>query len=173
MGRKNLQELTQCVQSIPPGAITSDTHGDPVDCVGGGAVTVLFFLGTWTDGSHEFGIEVSADNDSWDLAPAADLAGSCPTVAKKGDDSIGILVSYLGGKRFVRASVLVSGTPEDGLIASAVILVQAMEYSTVPEGLRSISSGDQIAFYQDHYPEEGGGDGGILGGGGAGPEGGH
>jgi hypothetical protein len=124
--RSTLKETLSGVVSLAPAAYTSDADGAGVDLQGydGGALVVLA-VGDWTDGTHAVAVEESDDDSTYTAVAADDLDGSFSALDAAGDDSTVQLVGYLGSSRYVRVSVLVTGSPATGAVYGAAVLRSA------------------------------------------------
>lgn len=109
-------------QSLKPAARTASANGTGVDIRGCNDVKVYFDLGTWTDGSHAYTIEESADNSSFSAVAAGNIDGSLPTVSSAATDDTIASVGLKGKvKRYIRAVVTCSGTTT-GAVGGAFVV---------------------------------------------------
>lgn len=102
------------VTTIKPGTYTATQTGATVDRAGYEIATVIFSLGTKTDGTHTPSIEESDDDSSWGAATA--LSGSLAALASNTDQRVG----YTGSKRYIRAKVTITGSPSTGCAFGAI-----------------------------------------------------
>jgi hypothetical protein len=119
---KSIKETLSGVVSLAPAAYTSDADGAGVDLQGydGGALVVLV-VGDWTDGTHTVALEESDDDSTYTAVAASDLDGSFSALDAAGDDSSVQMVAYIGSKRYVRASVTVTGATTGAVYGAAVL----------------------------------------------------
>lgn len=118
---------------------TATAQGTGIDLYGWQGVIAWFHVGTWTDGTHVFSVEVSDASGSGYAAPSADdliLIGSDGTRAARGggtghtvngaslDDAV-YGIAYIGNKRYIRAVVTITGSPSTGAGADAVFQLGA------------------------------------------------
>lgn len=129
--RRSVYNHVRAVPTLAPAARTSTANGSTVDRQLSGAsgtnewhasATLVVQAGTVTDGSHTVSLEVSDNGSSWAAAAAADLQGSLPTLTSANDEGV-YEVGYTGTARYLRAVTTVTGSPEDGGVYGAVILL--------------------------------------------------
>lgn len=109
---------TQDVQnSLAPAARTASANGSGVDLANFASATVVFVVGTITDGTHTPSVEESDDNTAFTAVAAADLIGSISALASNTNQRVG----YRGTKRHLRAVVTVAGATTGGVYAGVVI----------------------------------------------------
>lgn len=97
--------------SIAPGAaITATENGAGVDLSNFNSATVVFNVGTITDGTHTPSIEESDDNATFTAVDPSLLIGTLTALASNTVQSIG----YIGTKRYIRAVSTVTGSPATG-----------------------------------------------------------
>lgn len=112
------------VATLDPGAaVKASANGDGVDRMQGGlagyrSAMLVVHVGTVTDGTHAFKIEVSDDNSNWSDPPASDLEGSAISVTSANDEAV-YTRGYNGPARYMRGVVTVSGSPATGGLYSA------------------------------------------------------
>lgn len=121
--KSNVGELT-ITQSMKPLLRTATAAGTDVDTTGAGSVSVLFELGTITDGTFTIAItECATSGGSYTDVPAANIVGTLAVGASTLDDRS--LIYGVTGKRlkFIAGSVVVTGSPgTGGTLGSSVIL---------------------------------------------------
>lgn len=106
-------------QAIAIAAKTDGTaNGTGVDTAGYNRVTVLFDVGTRTDGTSTPKVQESADNSSFSDVAAADLDGD--TLAALTSDTQQT-VRYIGSSRYIRPVITTTGSTS-GVIAGAKVL---------------------------------------------------
>lgn len=103
--------------SIAPAAHTATVNGTAVDLSGCNEATVLFNVGTITDGTHTPVVQESADGTTWTDVPAASLGGTLANLTSNTDQK----VDYMGTKRYIRARVTVAGAATGGVYGAVVI----------------------------------------------------
>lgn len=111
------------VATLDPGAaVTASDDGASVDRMQGQnayrSAMLVVHVGTVTDGTHAFKIQVSDNNSDWADAPASDLEGSAISVTSANDEAV-YTRGYNGPARYMRGVVTVSGSPETGGVYSA------------------------------------------------------
>jgi hypothetical protein len=114
--------------ALAPQAITSDatTNGEWIDTAGYDSLTFLLATGALTDGDYTPVIEEADAADYSDAAAVAD-AGLTKTEASAaftadGDDKATSKIGYIGSKRYVRLSVVSTGTTSGALIGALAVL---------------------------------------------------
>lgn len=120
---RDLASNIRVAQALAPAARTSSATGGAVDRKGYDSLAVAVSVGAWTDGSHAVTVEHSEDGTTWEPAPAGDLAGSLPTIAAAGAASSVTTVGYVGGRRYLRAKVAVSGSPTTGAVIGVALIM--------------------------------------------------
>jgi hypothetical protein len=83
---------------------------------------VIFDLGEWTDGTHTFGLEHSADGQSYSDVSAELMTGTPPVVDGAPDDNTVASVLYNGTYQYLRAVCDITDSPGTGLNAGAIIV---------------------------------------------------
>lgn len=121
--RQSAYGHTTFVSSLTPTAArTASASGASVDRMQGLAAyrsaMLVVHVGTVTDGTHAFKIQVSDDNTNWTDAPAADVQGPVVSVGSAADEQAYTL-GYVGSARYMRAASTVTGTPSTGGLYSA------------------------------------------------------
>ena len=106
-------------------AITSDTTtvGNIIDMKGKLAVDFAILAGTMTDGTYTAKIE---EGDAANLSDAADvpasrLLGALPAIVAADDDSVE-RVGFIKNKRFIRLSLVSTGTTSGGTLGALAIV---------------------------------------------------
>jgi len=107
--------------SINPGAKTSSTTGASVDLQGYEGAVVIIAAGAWTDGSHAFSLEESADNATFSTVASGDLQGTLPTIAASGDGNKTYRVGYRGSKRYLRVKSTVTGATSGAVYGASIV----------------------------------------------------
>jgi len=116
----DLKSKLDPVQSLAPAAYTDSTDGTGVDLRGYNSAVVHIDVGLWTDGTHTFQVEDSADDTTFAAVADANLQGAEPVVDGATDDNQLYEIGYLGGKRYLRVAVTCA-TTTTGAVYSAVI----------------------------------------------------
>ena len=113
------QNLT-FTKSINVAAKTNGTsNGTGVDTSGFDAVTVVFDVGTRTDGTHAAKIQDSDDNSSFADVAAANQVGTFAADVTSNVDQSAV---YIGGKRYVRPVLTTSGATTGAVVGAKVVL---------------------------------------------------
>lgn len=82
----------------------------------------MVHTGTMTDGTHTIDVQESdASGSGFASVGAANLLGTPPAIASTDDNKI-FEIGYLGGKRYLRVAVTVSGATSGGVYGSTIIL---------------------------------------------------
>lgn len=103
--------------SLAPAARTATVNGTGVDLANRDAATVVFQVGTITDGTHTPKVQESADNSSFTDVAAADLVGTLAALASNVNQKVG----YIGTKQYIRAVSTVAGASTGGVYGAIVI----------------------------------------------------
>lgn len=118
------------VPSLAPEARTTSDDGATVDRQGYESATFIVTAGAWTDGTHTFAGEHSDDGSDWDAIDPDSLIGAFPVVQADGasppagdGDLSATGVGYIGARRYIRATVTVTGTPSTGLVAGVDVVL--------------------------------------------------
>lgn len=82
---------------------------------------VVVFTGTVTDGTWTFTVQDSDDGSSWAAAAAGDLQGTSPVVTAPDDNTV-YEVGYMGAKRYLRVSVVSTGSTSGAVFGALVVL---------------------------------------------------
>jgi len=113
-------------------AVSTDTTtaGNIIDTMTFEALEFIFQSGTITDGTYTVSLEEGDDAALADAAAvsADETLGSISFVAA--DDNTAKRIGYIGKKRYVRASVVSTGTSTGGTLAGSVIRVFPMHQPT-------------------------------------------
>jgi hypothetical protein len=113
---------TGAVVSIAPQALETSTNGTSADLAGYRSCEIIINAGLWTDGTHTFTVQESADNSAFSAVAAADLRGGTTlAVIGTATDNVVALRGYVGNKRYVRVA-LVTTSATTGLVCGATIL---------------------------------------------------
>ncbi len=105
--------------------------GQTINLSGYNAATLYILAGTWTDGTHTFTIQESADGTTWTNVAATDLVawqapgpttyyppqrngGGQPAAISSAPTAINQRIGYIGGQPYVRVNVTVTGAPATG-----------------------------------------------------------
>ena len=125
---RDLHSRTKGVIAFAPVDLASDTTtaGAIIDRDGFEALEILVFSGVLTDGAYELVIE---DGDVANLSDAAVVASTFLlgvfTDLALTDDATIERIGYIGHKRYVRISVITTGTTTSGFLAGAALLGSA------------------------------------------------
>ena len=101
-------------QSLRPQEVNADgtVNGENVDLANYDAAVVVIDAGAWaTDGTNTFVVEEADDDgtgapDTYAAVADADLDGTEPVVDGATDDDQIYTIGYIGGKRWLRVSVV-------------------------------------------------------------------
>lgn len=127
--RDSRQDDTAARVSLAIGLRTNGTiDGSAVDMRGAGnffrTAMLLVLAGAVTDGTHTVVLEESDTGSSgWAAVAAADLQGSLTAVGT-GQANTVQRQSYVGSKRYLRASVTTAGATTGGTTAGLILLTQ-------------------------------------------------
>tara|TARA_R110000787_G_scaffold7296_6_gene25062 strand:- start:17559 stop:17972 length:414 start_codon:yes stop_codon:yes gene_type:complete len=119
-------------------AITSDTTtvGNIIDRAAKEAVEFVILSGTVTDGSYAPLVEHGDAANLSDAAtvPATELLGTAAeaTIGAGDDDQAGKKIGYMGGKRYVRLSLVSTGTTTGGTNMGSVVVLGHPAHVGIP-----------------------------------------
>ena len=125
--KDSMQDDTSARSSIPPllRSANATVNGTGVDMTGTGnyfrAAMLLVHAGAITDGTHTFVLQESDDNSSFTNVAAADLQGTLTAVTTANANSVQ-RQSYLGSKRYLRASVTTASATTGGNFAAVILM---------------------------------------------------
>lgn len=109
----------------------SSTAGKPD---GANAVAVVFYFGTYTDGTWTPSLEESDDNSAWTAVAAADQVGTLTAVdSATAEDNVIQAVSYIGAKRYVRGILAETVNGTTGILYACLYIGAGGEYNTSVE----------------------------------------
>ncbi len=108
-----------------PAATTATFTGSGVDTAGYEAVACLFQTGAYTDGTHTPKLQDSDDNSTFADVAAANLIGSFTAVSGAGQQNAIQEVGYIGGRRYIRLVVTVSGATTGAVYGAIALLAGA------------------------------------------------
>lgn len=108
-------------QSLAPAARTASADGTGVDLANYDAAVAIIDAGAWTDGSHTFELQESADNTTFTTVDDAQLDGTEPVVDAAADDAQVYEIGYHGAERYLRVSVTVSGATTGAAYGASIV----------------------------------------------------
>lgn len=124
---------------LAPKLYAASTNGSSIDRyrnAGYAALTLQLLCGTWTDGTHAFTIQESADNSTWTTVAAADLlsgpgvasgAGAFTSITSAGT-AVSQSLDYIGRQRYVRVISTLSGITTGAAYVLVGLLFAPMIY---------------------------------------------
>lgn len=122
--RDSMQDSVAAAASVPPQVLTTGTmQGNTVDLAGlhYRAALLVVTAGVITNGTHDWTIEVSGDDQAWTAAPAPDLQGSIKQMTTAVDETYDVM-GYVGGARYIRASCVSANAAAGGPQAAVFML---------------------------------------------------
>lgn len=102
----------------PTGNRTASANGTGVATGPFESTTVVFQVGTITNGTHTPSVEVSDDDSTYTAASASQLIGSLAALASNTNQRVGVV----GPPKYVRAVVTVTGSPATGGQYAAIVV---------------------------------------------------
>lgn len=106
-------------------ATVNGTGVDRTDPVGGvdSFTSALFLIvtGVVTDGTWTCAVQESDDNSSFSVVAAEEIQGTVPVIAAANDNTH-YEIGYMGNKRYLRVSVVSTGSTTGAIIGGYVIL---------------------------------------------------
>jgi len=126
--RDSMQDDTSARMTLNTGLRTNGTvNGTGVDLSGSGnffrTAMLLVIAGAVTDGTHTVSLQESDDNVTFTAVAAGDLQGAL-TAVTTGNVNTVQRQSYLGSKRYLRASVTTAGATTGGTTTAVLLLAQ-------------------------------------------------
>jgi hypothetical protein len=123
-----MQDDTSARMTLNTGLRTNGTvNGTGVDLSGSGnffrTAMLLVIAGAVTDGTHTVSLQESDDNVTFTAVAAGDLQGAL-TAVTTGNVNTVQRQSYLGSKRYLRASVTTAGATTGGTTTAVLLLAQ-------------------------------------------------
>lgn len=119
---RDLSNHISPVQTLRPLAVVNGTDdGLTADLANFDGATVVIDVGLWTDGVHTFTVQDSPDNSVWTAVADAFLDGAEPVVDGATDDEQIYEIGYLGGRRYLRVSVVTTGATTGAVFAATVV----------------------------------------------------
>lgn len=112
MPKDQVKEIS-VVSTLLPNVRDTTASGATVDLAGFNSATFVFHVGTITDGTFTPDLEDSPNGTDWTNIDSAYLSGSFVAGASDADDTIQE-VGYVGAQRYVRANIVVTGSPATG-----------------------------------------------------------
>lgn len=121
MAVKDLENRVDVAASLFPAARTATVNGTAVDLRGYGSAMVVVTFGAWTDGTHTPTLQHSADNTTWVTCDSNSLNGSFTAVSSSAGNNTVQKIGYMGGNRYVRAVMTISGATTGALSAADIV----------------------------------------------------
>lgn len=118
---RDLYSNTSSVQSLAPAARTASANGTGVDLHGFQSALIAVHVGAYTDGTHTFEVQESADNATFAAVDAADLQGAALELDSAGQAGKVHEMGYYGSKRYLRVAVTVAGATAGALYGAAIV----------------------------------------------------
>lgn len=112
MPKDQVKEIS-VASTLLPNVRVETASGATVDLAGYNAATFVFHVGTITDGTFTVDAEDSPDGSNWTNIDSAYLSGTFTAATASADDTIQE-VGYVGAQRYVRANIVVTGSPSTG-----------------------------------------------------------
>lgn len=122
--KKDLHNQLALVRGVNPVATGSTAQtGATFDRAAAGddapSVAIVFYFGTYTDGTWTPGVEHSDDDSSW--SATTDYSGSLTAVdSATNEDNVIQAVSYTGSKRYVRGVLAETANGTTGILFSCL-----------------------------------------------------
>ncbi len=120
MTTRDIKNTVSPALSLNPAARSASANGTAVDLQGYASATMVFAFGTWTDGTHTPSLQHSADGSTnWTTCDSNTMSGTLTAVSGSGGSGTVQKVGYIGGYRYIRAVMTVSGATT-GAVATAI-----------------------------------------------------
>ncbi len=103
---------------------TANVTGEVVDLAGYDSVTFVVMSGTLTDGTYTTALKESDDGSTFTTVDSSQILGGNVSFAATDDDTVKKL-GYVGGKRYVRLDITVSGATSGGVIGAIAVRANA------------------------------------------------
>jgi hypothetical protein len=114
---KDLKNKLDAINSIDPDDYTTTENGTGVDLQGFEGASVVFSVGTVTDGTHTPKIQESDDNSTWNDVVTVDQESSLSDLVSDTNQHAG----YKGMKRYLRAVLTITGATTGAQAACLVL----------------------------------------------------
>ncbi len=126
MPNRELKNTLQHINAFDIQAITTDTTtvGEIVDTEGFDSFLLAFLSGTISDGAFEILIEDGNDSGLSDAADVDDLfleVSEADTSYTASESNKSKTIAYVGNKRFVRPSIISTGTSSGGFFGAIAL----------------------------------------------------
>ncbi|MGB4101351.1 MAG: hypothetical protein WBK91_05545 [Alphaproteobacteria bacterium] len=116
MAVRDLSNEVNVAQGLVPAARTNGTfNGAVVDLRGYDSATVVVSFGAYTDGTHTPSFQYSDDGVSFSAPVANEISGAFTAVSSGAGANTVQRVGAVGGRRYVRAVLTVSGATSGAL----------------------------------------------------------
>ena len=115
--------------SMPVRLRTADDTGNAVDLRDFAGATVYVIAGSVGNGSHDIGLEESADGSAWSDVTASNVIGSLPSITSQSADAV-YRFGYKGTKRYIRVKSTASNVTL-GSTFGAIVVRGAPKYRPV------------------------------------------
>ena len=119
MSMKAIKDLYSTLVSLAPAARTATVNGSNVDLSSAIENEIVVIPGAWTDGTHTFTVQDSADGATFANAAAADLVGTLNPISSTPTAAVS-KCSYIGSKRYLRVIVTIAGATTGAVYAVIV-----------------------------------------------------
>ena len=110
------------VHMLSPIAVTATNTPTGIDLQGFNSAQIHVNAGLWTDATHTFNLQDSADNSTFADVAANQMIGSEPVIDSAADDNAVFVLNYIGNKRYIRLVNTVTGSPSSGMIYGITVL---------------------------------------------------
>lgn len=129
------------VDAVIPQTLTGDTSASAVDTKGYNAVIIQFHIGNSADtlsGSVKIECEVQHGDTATTAACAnADImdavtgtnTGTCAVIDAPAEDSLTVTCQYIGGKRYIKPVINLTGTHTNGTPCAVTVLLGKPTYA--------------------------------------------
>lgn len=111
---RELKSLLSVAQAIAPAIIKTTATGTTVDLAGYDGAVIDLIFGAYTDGTHTFSLNESADGSTWTAVAAGDMLGTMPAISTNASQNSVVRVGYIGKQRYLQVVNTVTGAPVTG-----------------------------------------------------------
>lgn len=119
---RDINDQVDSALSLSPAARVNGTfNGTSIDLRGYDSAMMVFNFGAYTDGVHTPALQHSDDGSSFVAVTAAEMNGGLAAVSSGAGANTTQRVGYGGIKRYVRASLVITGATTGALSEASIV----------------------------------------------------